>query len=510
MCQNFGYECSYRSVPRRRRQRSTVTNDEAVVLEPEDPSPGNDSGVLVSLESNSGSAFVQRFAMTVDPSNTPPPRMLAWNLFLGERSMLPLTQVLHANDITQLLTQANMQDLARVYFEKVDPCYGFIDRQRVEDAIRERWLPSGECTLYDAVLAAIGAIGCLFSTLMDLQTETGLFTLVKTLLGLAITEEATVTLASGWVLRAVYLRLTGLPEEAWMTSCTAIHIIDAAGLHLEPDQSGSSKQAGRELMPDARRRLLGVATHLNVWMSFDLGRSRVILQNMSFDPKTIMQRPGDYTIELLELLPYCERLDPGKSLQGQELLTMLSEILDRTHSEPPSILAQTNLMLCVYRRLYTSKTPVPKEALVKAVSLVRRGITAVHNAMAGHHPWHHVANVPFQCICTLLAIDTEQSFSLLADSMSCLETVSQVYGTKATNDAVDAAHFLIYIHQKRREADVRRQSELLKLYPSAQTPQEDILGNLQFNEFGAVPWFNDLIYDANIPIFGGDDTFNIG
>ena len=216
------------------------------------------------------------------------------------------------------------------------------------------------------------------------------------------------------------------------------------------------------------------------------------------------------TSELFELLPYCERLDPGKSVQPEELLKMLSEILERTHFEPPSILAQTNLMLCVYRRLYTAKTAFPKESLAKAVNLIRKGITAVHTAMAGHHPWHHVANVPFQCICTLLAIDTEQSFSLLADSMSCLETVSQVYGTKATNDAVDAAHFLIYIHQKRREADVKRQSELLKLYPSAQTPQEDILGSLQFNEFGAVPWFNDLIYDTNIPLFGVDDAFSMG
>jgi hypothetical protein len=231
---------------------------------------------------------------------------------------------------------------------------------------------------------------------------------------------------------------------------------------------------------------------------------------MAFDQKTILQKPGDYTTELLGLLPYCERLDPGKSLHGDDLLTMLAEVLERTHSEPPSILAQTNLMLCVYRRLYTSKTAVPKEPLEKAVNLIQRGVRAVHVAMAGGNPWHHVANVPFQCICTLLAIDTEHSFSLLADSMSCLEAVSQVYGTKATNDAVDAAHFLIYIHQKRREADVKRQSELLKLYPSAQTPQEDILGNFHLNEaFGGVPWFNDLIYDTDIGIFGGEDAFSV-
>ncbi|KAJ4300659.1 hypothetical protein N0V90_002746 [Kalmusia sp. IMI 367209] len=425
--------------------------------------------------------------------------MLGWNVFLGQRQILPSVSL---RSVTDMISHTDMQGLAVIYFAKIDPCYGFVNRDQVNGGIQKRWLPDSRQSTFDAVLCGIAAIGCVFSNLQDLQTEANLFNLAKSFLNLSGPENISVDIATAWVLCTVYLRLTATPDETWIASCTALHIIDAAGLHCEPDANASFRSASHVCAPDTRRRILGVARHLNVWLSFDLGRTRVILQNMS----TVSPAPqdGDFTTELLGLLSYTENMDPSKDISGPELVTAVSEVLDRTHTQPPSVLAQCNLMLCLYRRLYTLRWPVADEIMGKAVHLIERGIQAVHTSIEAGSPWHHVANVPFQSICTLLAIDTVQSFSLLRPTLLCLAAVSNTFQTKATKDALTAAHALISMHQKRRETDVLRQSEMLKLYPASEPAGDDMFEHFDLNQaqaFTDLPWFNEFFSDSEITNF---------
>ncbi|KAL1605183.1 hypothetical protein SLS60_004727 [Paraconiothyrium brasiliense] len=403
--------------------------------------------------------------------------------------------------VTDIVTQSDMQELVAVYFDKIDPCYGFIDRKLVDQAVQQLWVPGSNLSTPEAVVCGIAALGCAFSNLQDLQTETSLFILAKLLLDLSA-EDITYDTATAWVLRTVYLRLTGRPEETWMASCIALHFIDAAGLHCETGTDATFRRAGRPSTPEMNRRILGVARHLNVWLSFDLGRTRVTLQNMSTIPAS--PRPNDYTTELLGLLFYTENLDPTKSISGPELIKAISEVLDRMHTKPPSILAQCNLTLCLFRRLYTLRWLVQDEILDKIVQLVEKAIQAVHTLLEAGSPWHHMANVPFQSVCTLLAIDTTKSFSLLGPTMSCLSTVSDTYQTKATQDAYTAARALISMHQKRREANVVRQSEMLKLYPIGAPTGTETPGQFSFDQaqnFAEVPWFNEFFTDMEIANF---------
>lgn len=396
-CEGFNYDCVYRSTPRRKRLKSNEMASTHLLSPPEEASTvrPDEQGVVSPVEfsrnlqqANSGSAFVQNFSMAVDPSNRPLP-FLAWNLFLGERSVKSPTENLQS--ITDLLSFSDMSQLAEAFFSKVDRCYGFLDKDGVEQAIQQRWSSTGNSTLYDAVLCGVAAVGNVFSNLQDFITETAIFSLVKWLL--SNSEEVTVDSALAWVLRTVYLRVAGRPEEAWMSSCTALHMVDAAGLHCEPtvDCDTRFQTAGRNMTPDDRRRTFGVARHLNVWLSFDLSRSRVVLQNGSITPPSSVppsHRPNDYTNELLGLLRYTESLDPGKALSGAELLASFTEVLDRVHTQPPSVLAQNNLMLCLYRRLYTLRYEVPSDVLAKAISLIQQGIRAVHSMVENGSPWY--------------------------------------------------------------------------------------------------------------------------
>lgn len=449
-----------------------------------------------SLESNSGSAFVRTFAMTVDPTSAPPFQFLGHNLFLGERHLsLPALQ----SSITDILSPTDMQALMAVYLSKVHPCYGFIDQPALEKTMTQRFLQNASSLASDAVLCGVAALGCVFSNLKSLLIETQLIDLAKALLDSVGAEQASRDTANAWILRTVYLRLTGKPEQAWMASCTTLHTIDAAGIHTN-ERTATMETGAHPIDIDTRRRMFGVARHLNIWLSFDLARSRVVLQNASLEVPNA--KTGEYTTELLELLPFTESLDPGKPLSGPELLSSLASVLRRTHSQPPSVLAQCNLMLCLYRRLYTLRWRIPTNLVNEALNLIRSGVRAVHACIENNSPWHHVANIPFQSICALLAIDSSQSFAILGDAISCLEAVNEAYRTKATSDAVSAAQALIFMHQRRREAEVKRQSDLLKLYPAAQPVQEEDMENFPFSQAMAdLPWFNDLIPDVDLLSF---------
>ena len=82
--------------------------------------------------------------------------------------------------------------------------------------------------------------------------------------------------------------------------------------------------------------------------------------------------------------------------------------------------------------------------------------------------------------------------------------VSDTYKTKATQDAHAAARTLISMHQQRREANLMRQSEMLKLYPTDQPTGQDRLGQFssdQAQTFAELPWFNEFFTDLEITAF---------
>ncbi|KAK4897277.1 hypothetical protein LTR27_004797 [Elasticomyces elasticus] len=425
--------------------------------------------------------------MSLDPSNPSkhPMRMLAWNLFLGERRA---EKVVLPDRLTSILSEPEMLRLTNVYFEKVDHCYGFIDADLVRQSVSDIWHTPNVSGAKDAVLCGVAALAYLFSGAEDIAIETSLVALAKHLLDPSTADAPSWYSATAWLLRTIYLRLTAKPEEAWLASCSTLHIIDASGV----------VNAGlRRIDVHTGHRILGVAQHLNIWMSYDLGRSRVRLPEIDNAP--ISTHSDGYTTELLELLPYSQDLDPTKEVSAENLATVLEEVVSRTHTQPPSVLAQCNLMLCIYRRLHVSKAEVPGHLMDKVLDLIRRSIDAARLSMAAGLPWHHVANIPFQAVCTLLAVDTVRSFAILSEAMGCLAAVNDTYHTGATHEAFTAAYALVQLHQKRREAEVRKQTELLDMYPILALPAgEDLIDPLDEWAWLDSWWYNEFLVDADI------------
>ncbi|KAL1590649.1 hypothetical protein WHR41_00796 [Cladosporium halotolerans] len=392
-----------------------------------------------------------------------------------------------------------MESLVAFYLEKVDPCYGFIDRAILEQRVQARWEIGSLAGPYDAVLCGVAALGLLFSQRFVSDIEVDLVESAKRILERSIEGHPGIDIVTGWVLRTAYLRMTASPHVAWMASCTLMHMVEASGIHsAHLSENIPGIQRDSFAAPELCRRLFGVARHLNVWMSFEMGRSRVILQNATHEGPS--SRPGDSTAELLSLLPWSESLDPGKDVDLPSLKATLSSVLDRELTIPSTILAHCNLVLCLCRRLRALDYVISGEPLDRILALTARSIRCAQANLDSGSVWHHTANVPFQIVCILLAFDTPSSIAQLGDAIGVLKNAAQLYETDAAREACNTACLLVLLHQKRKEADTKSLSNVLQSYsaaPVAETntapyPATDANGLHSWNDSS---WLDDLMTD---------------
>ncbi|ATZ49480.1 hypothetical protein BCIN_04g06210 [Botrytis cinerea B05.10] len=459
-CLRFEYECYYKShsghskKARHNHEQSSLSLSASAKADPLPPP---------SLEANSGANFARQLALKIDPQNAPRLHLFSWNI--GERYSTSRSKRVSTLSTEDISSTGIVDELSAFYFEKVDICYNFIDRAKFFQRWKVRQLVKNERKPFDAILFGVTALGSLFSNRVAPSLELQLVDSARSILDEYSGETPTIETITGQLLRVVYLRMTASPHVAWMSSCTLMHMIEAAGLHIPTPTDDSSIQSVADSNSELRWRLLGVAQHLNTWISFDLGRSRVVLQGGVPSVLPYLNHQ-DSTKELLSLLPMSEALDPSNQQNASNLESAFVQVLDSSHIQPPSVMGQCNLMLCIYRRLRALNLTVSPELLDRALTLMSKSLRCAREMVRTNCPWHHMANVPFQIICTLLAIDSRGSLSRLGDAMKTLGEVSAAYDTSVMREAYKTARLLVFLSQKKKEDDAKMLSEVMKADPS--------------------------------------------
>ncbi|KAL6251958.1 hypothetical protein RBB50_002168 [Rhinocladiella similis] len=472
---------------------------------PSDPQDGTQER---SQMVNSGIIFVRQLLMEIDPKNAPKSQLSAWNI--GSRAPLVTELPRPVSTILHLLTHTQMTALAYVYFEKVDPCYGFVDRSTIFQQINSRWLTRSNLPEpTDATLCGIAALGSYFSKALAVPVESELMQLAKSLLDSASPSKAPdVNIVTAWVCRVVYLRLTSAPFAAWIASCTTMHVLEAAGVHLDAHKDEtiltriSSKQS-----PHTLRRAFGVAQHLNTWISYDLGLSRVSLRSPAV--AAAPSNDPNYTDKLLELLPVSLGLDHAETQTDGSLRSMLATIVAKIDEQPPLIMAQCNLLLCILRRLCAQNSLRRNDdgTLNSALRFLGKGLHAASQMVEDDCPWHHLANVPFQTLCMLLAIDTPASLNMVEKAMLTLQKVTQAYNTVTLNEAYSTARLILALHRRRRYNDAQIIENVLSKL-SVETPTSNIdpgVYDWAAPTEAEILWINDLMSD-----FPGLQNLDVG
>lgn len=502
-CTEWGYECYYEARRRRTSPATRHTSLDASIVRARPEAIHSDvpilstvdsdrSGLARRLEANSGAAFVRKLGLKIDPTKAPKLNLFGWNIGARQLSSSQ-SDAVSALPIVEISSLEHMKSLARVYFDKVDPCYGFIDRRHFFEELDRRWSSPLVPSIYDSVLGGVAAIGCLFSQRTATATELHLVRSARSCLDdFDLLGPPPIDLLIGWTLRVMYLRMTDSPYSTWIASSNLMHLIEASGLHPE---SISTILPNTPCDPDLKRRLVGVAHHLNAWTSFDLGFSRVSFQKAEL-PLLPSPKPGDYTTEILGLLPISVSLDPGSSKDETDLTSTLAKIVDSIHTQPPSVLAQCNLVLCILRRVHIQNLDISPTLAEQVLVLLKNGLACARSMVTNCFPWHQVANVPFQTICVLLVIDTRSSLALLPEATQTLNLVSSTYNTSTTRDASRAAHLLIKLHQQRRKDDMAIFHEALNTHPHDRSqpipPPSHIVDAQEGEEYS---WLEALIAD---------------
>lgn len=511
-CTRLEYDCSYKAVAGQVRNipaapstnlgaviepsASTSQSDEGRKRKHQSSAPGVDVHRHVQLlEANSGAAFVRKLGLNIDPSNAPRLHLFAWNT--GERlaRCAPGT----VKPVTSMLTAAEMTRLALIYFDKVADTYGFIDRSLFFKRLHSRWNNPGSITAYDPVFCGVAALALHFSERFPMAYEPDLVETAKTLLEQnSLQTPPSVDTVTGWILRVAYLRMTSTPHATWLASCSLMHVAEAANIHLEGHlETVFNDNPSEKIALDLRRRLWGLAQHLNIWASFDLGRSRITLSGACTTkpveavtpppagtagtagatagetPPGTIGASGDCTPQVLSLVPLTERLDPNKPRSVEELENDIIQVLAEPRDAPTATMSQVNLMLCIFRRLRAQGSiEYLHPHMDRIIALAMKGLDASQSMVASYSPWHHAANIPFQVVCLLLAIDSQASLGLLGRAMGALRAVRDRWDSAVMREAYSTAVLLVYLHQRRKEDDARSLRGVLEVYSTTASTGE--------------------------------------
>ena len=507
-CRRYGHNCRYAA----RVPQAAISPPSKKI---EEVSNGIDDATYQrSRAANSGPSFVRQLVRNIDPVEAPKLQLCAWNV--GSRwppdpNFSGLTFA-----ITDLLSHVQMVALARVYFDKVDPCYSFLDRDDIFKKIEARWSMQYAVGPTDALLCGIAALGSFFSKEDTVSVEPQLLSLAKAMLDQTnASQMSDSSVLAAWVCHIIYLRMASEPLTAWLASCTMMHILEVTGLHQVPQTEHAV--LGREpsvYAPQIQRRLFGVAQHLNTWISYDLGTSRVSLRPPDIPPASVPPT-NNYTEKLLELLPISLSLDPSESQDDLSLRSALVDLASKTDPQPPLIMAQCNVMLCILRRLSGFDTLRRNDDHVLEVSLrfLVKGLKAARQMVNDDSPWHQLANVPFQIFCILLAIDTQSSLHIVDEAMQTILCVARAYDTATLRDACNTARLVLRLHRKRRLEDAEvvdkvlaKSADIGLKAPDREEQNADWLGPNETE----LAWIHNLMAEfPSLQSFGPLDGMNI-
>ncbi|PCH02210.1 Transcription factor [Penicillium occitanis (nom. inval.)] len=479
-CARYDYECYYDRRARTRkavtafqeRQRlqgsvqctspeEPVTNSNVVGVENHSEAVAPATTSDQNMEANAGVVFPRTLSLKLNSiTNTQNGDCPGWNLGIRHNPRRS------EKSVTWILAHGAWKVLCNAYAQHVHPIYGFLDLESLYVTAQRRWEDSHATNEYDSVICGVAALGSLFSPQANWEQERHLVECAKEILETSGTiANPSLQDAAGWILRTLYLRCSSSPHAAWMASCISLHIVEAMGLHRE-SSAGTVSLAyadtatslpvgvGHERDVETKRRIFWIAKLLNTWISFEYGRSRIILHGESCPQPKFEDGCNDHTSALISLFQLSEGLDPNKDIPATVLEDSLKQLENRDFGVDALTLSQTVLAFTIYRRLQLLGSSVNKTVIEHVISLGRRGLKASSRCVDANHPWWHVNNVPFQFTCILLAIDTPNSLVHVRDALTLLKKIACHFKTAKSHQAFETIDMLSRVSLSRKEQSV--------------------------------------------------------
>ncbi|KAK0118015.1 hypothetical protein ONS95_012326 [Cadophora gregata] len=399
---------------------------------------------------HSVTAFPRSLGLDFQSAN--PPRVHSFAYNCGIRSEEEGSA--HA-DLRDLISREDFKRYADMYFDTAHDLFVAFDQQLFLQNVEQFWNQTGPASIFEAIMAGVAALGSFFSARLGCPREAELVLHAKGILE-DPTFQPTIDHVSAWILRTLYLRATTRPHLAWLASCTTIHLAEATGLHMEIDQIALTEPETAQSTLKSQglcelvRRIFWTAWRNNMMVSYEYGRSGISLSNITCKvPRYPPDDPGLQLHTIVELVP--KDTTDGQDLNLHGTLEKAKLIQD-TH--PFVSMSKADLCMSLYRHHRLLKLSIDKSDVLKLIDIGNVAINAALKLAEENKFWWNVLCTVFQYVCVLLALDTADSLSNVANAMSVLEKISRLLGTHMAQEAVNTAKILLRDSMRKKRLEL--------------------------------------------------------
>ncbi|CEL11517.1 Putative C6 zinc finger domain protein [Aspergillus calidoustus] len=428
-----------------------------------------------------------------------------------------------------IISDEDLSFFSGVYFSVLSPVTDVMDARFYTQRCRDYFHSPGSNAngiAFAAVAAGIAALGSFLSPNRH-PRESDLVQYAKAILD----DPASMRLHGidhivAWGMRVLYLRATTRPSNAWIASCTQMHLCEALGLHEEETIKKIASLAGAALLghdADRLRRIFWCSWAGHVMLSYEYDRSPVAFRSVTCQP--IISVPGSITdqfVRLIQIIPSPNsplhlELPPSPS-PGEELFSRLKALDTLTYTHPFLIVTKAEIAFCFYRRLYHLKTHIPDSIIRLIITAGNAAVAAAEQQVSqGRLFWNVIGSV-FQYTCILLSMDCPAASPQIGGAFKGLENIVRAADTVLTREALSVARHLLSLNiaKRRRELAQLEAVEAGYEFLLEEAPQLSVPVSGSEADVGSMPavpddgWnldWDQFFIEPYFPLFGGDVQF---
>ncbi|EKV13899.1 Transcription factor [Penicillium digitatum] len=438
-----------------------------------------------SRYAGASAAMVFPHILSVALGSDSPPKMHSFAYNFGIR---PEEASNAHGSLRKLISEDDLGFFSGVYFSAMAPIADYMDPRIYAQRCRDYYQGSGSnAVAFGAVAAGVAALGSFLSPNSH-PRESNLVQYAKAILD----DPSSMRMLSidhiiAWGMRVFYLRATTRPNNAWVASCTAMHLCEAVGLHDEENIQKMASTAGAAILghdADRLRRIFWISWAGHNMLSYEYDRSSVLFRAVTC--QAILPTSGsvaDQFVQMAQIIPAPNspfHLEFQPSIPREELSERL-RALDRLHfTHPFLVVTKADLAFCFYRRIYQLKMGISDEIIQLVIENGNAAVEAAEQlANQGHLFWNLIGSV-FQYTCVLLAIDAPAASVHIAAAFKGLENLVYAADTGLTRKALSMAQHLLSLSMAKKRKELAQMEAVEASYKSLQAqPESEAIATVQ-------------------------------
>ncbi|KAJ5448711.1 Transcription factor [Penicillium cf. griseofulvum] len=380
----------------------------------------------------------------------------------------------------KLISEDDLSFFSGVYFSVMAPIGDYMDPRIYAQRCRDYYHGSGSTAVaFGAAAAGVAALGSFLSPNRH-PRESDLVQYAKAILDdPASMRTLGIDHIIAWAMRVLYLRATTRPNNAWVASCTALHLCEAVGLHKEENIKKIASIAGAAIVghdADRLRRIFWISWAGHNMLSYEYDRSSVQFGAVTCQPIIpISGSVADQFVQIAQIIPSPNspfHLECQPPTPRDELFERLKAVNKLQFTHPFLVVTKADLAFCFYRRIYQLKMGISDEIIELVIDSGNAAVKAAEQlANQGLMFWNVIGSV-FQYTCVLLAIDTPTSSVHIAAAFKGLENLVKAADTELTRKALSMARHLLSLSMAKKRKELAQLEAIEAGYQSFQAQPE--------------------------------------